>query len=208
VGTFLSVGLKVPYLIWFGKNRCQATTWERAGEPPWNMQAAMIITSVLCIFIGCYAPYLYSLLPHAVRFRPYTSYHVMETLQLLLFTGLLFFLLRKKLKPEPTLSLDLDWFYRKGAQLCYRLASQPVQRLDTWVGELYHAAGLKGLLQSARSVGWFDNCVIDRLVDGLALAVSKLGHWLRQVQRGQLQESLTLAFAVAAGFLLALIFLC
>ncbi|HVU32191.1 MAG TPA: Na(+)/H(+) antiporter subunit D, partial [Opitutaceae bacterium] len=46
-GTFLHTGLKVPYFIWFGKNHCDQETWDRAAEPPWNMIAAMAITSVL-----------------------------------------------------------------------------------------------------------------------------------------------------------------
>src|ERR1039457_7289592 len=53
-GTFLHTGLKVPYFIWFGKNKPKKETWDRAAEPPWNMNAAMIVASALCIFIGCY----------------------------------------------------------------------------------------------------------------------------------------------------------
>ena len=39
-----------------------------------------------------------------------------ETLQILLFTALGFFLLIKKLEPEPVISLDMDWFYRIGGR--------------------------------------------------------------------------------------------
>ena len=82
-GTFLHTGLKVPYFIWFGKNKPKQETWDRAAEPPWNMNAAMIIASALCIFIGCYTPYLYKMLPYpdlAAEYHPYTAYHVFETL--------------------------------------------------------------------------------------------------------------------------------
>ncbi|MCX6912407.1 MAG: proton-conducting transporter membrane subunit, partial [Verrucomicrobia bacterium] len=48
-GTFLHTGLKVPYFIWFGKNKPKQETWDRAAEPPWNMNVAMIIASALCI---------------------------------------------------------------------------------------------------------------------------------------------------------------
>ncbi len=99
-GTFLHTGLKVPYFIWFGKNNCSPETWERAEEPPWNMNAAMAIAAILCIFIGCYTPYLYNLLPYPVEYHPYTAYHVSETLQILLFTALGFFLFIDKLRPE------------------------------------------------------------------------------------------------------------
>ena len=48
----------------------------------------------------------------AAQYHPYNAAHISETLQILLFTALGFFLLLKKLKPEPTISLDMDWFYR------------------------------------------------------------------------------------------------
>ena len=44
------------------------------------------------------------MLPFATDYHPYTSYHVSETLQILLFTAVGFFLLLKKLVPEPTIS--------------------------------------------------------------------------------------------------------
>ena len=142
-GTFLHTGLKVPYFIWFGKNNCSQETWERAADPPWNMNGAWPSPPFLCIFIGCYTPYLYNMLPYpevAAGYHPYTAYHVSETLQILLFTALGFFLLIKKLAPEPTISLDLDWFYRKGGRGFLWLARKPVQSVDTCVGELYRVA--------------------------------------------------------------------
>jgi multicomponent Na+:H+ antiporter subunit D len=206
-GTFLHTGLKVPYFIWFGKNNCKPETLERAADPPWNMNAAMAAASLLCIFIGCYTPYLYRMLPYAVDYHPYTSYHISESLQILLFTGVGFFLLLKKLEPEPTISLDLDWFYRKGGRGFAWLARKPVQALDTFVGEIYRLGGLRPLMRSARLSAKFDNRVIDGLVDGLATSIFKLGNWLRSAQRGQVQESLAIAFAVAAVILLLIVLL-
>ncbi len=114
VGTFLSVGIKLPYFIWFGKD-----SGVPAKEAPWNMQAAMAIAAFFCFFIGCYPEYLYRMLPRPVHYEPYTAYHLSETLQVLGFTGLGFYLLRKKLAPHAKINLDIDWFYRKGAQaLC------------------------------------------------------------------------------------------
>ena len=43
---------------------------------------------------------------------PYTAAHVVEMFQLLLFSGLAFFVLLNLMKRTLTLSLDLDWFYR------------------------------------------------------------------------------------------------
>jgi multicomponent Na+:H+ antiporter subunit D len=205
VGTFLHTGLKVPYFIWFGQNRCRPETWERAADPPWNMNAAMAIASFLCIFIGIYTPYLYNMLPHqevVADYHPYTSYHISETLLVLLFTAVGFFLLLKKLEPTPTISLDLDWFYRKLGRAFRRVAEGPVQSLDAWVGTLYQRLGLAGLMRAARLMGQFDQRVIDGAVDGLAAAIGAAGARVRLAQRGHLQESLALAFAVAAVLLL------
>ncbi len=206
-GTFLHTGLKVPYFIWFGKNNCSKETWTRAAEPPWNMMTAMAVTSILCIFIGCYTPYLYRMLPYPVDFEPYTAYHVSETLQILLFTGLGFFLLIKKLEPEAKISLDLDWPYRMGGRAFLWLARKPVQAVDNVVGEIYRAGGIVPLMRSASLVNLFDNRVIDGVVDGFAGAIRGLGGRIRGAQRGALQENLTLAFAVAALVVLAFVFL-
>jgi len=205
-GTFLHTGLKVPYFIWFGKNKPKQETWDRAGEPPWNMNAAMIIASALCIFIGCYTPYLYKMLPYpalAADYHPYNAYHIFETLQILLFTGLGFFLLLKKLVPDPTISLDMDWFYRKGWRVFLWVAHKPVQAADTFIGELYRVAGLVPLMLSARVAGLFDNEVIDGAVDGFAESIRGIGRRLRFAQRGQMQQNLAFAFAVAALLILA-----
>jgi len=204
VGTFLHTGLKVPYFIWFGKNNCKPETWERAAEPPWNMNAAMITASLLCVFIGCYTPFLYDQLPYPVEYHPYTAYHLSETLQLLLFTAVGFFLLIRKLEPAPTISLDLDWFYRQGGRLLQWLARRPVQWLDGGVGELYRVIALRSLMGAAHLAGRFDNRVIDGAVDGFAQGIRGLGGRLRLAQRGQLQENLTLALLALAGLALFL----
>jgi multicomponent Na+:H+ antiporter subunit D len=209
-GTFLHTGLKVPYFIWFGKNNCSKETWDRAADPGWNMNAAMAIAAVLCIFIGCYTPYLYRMLPYPVDYQPYTSYHISETMQVLLFTALGFFVFIKKLTPEPTISLDTDWFYRMGGRAFLWFARKRVQVVDNWVGQIYRLGGLLPLKLTAAVVGLFDNNIIDGIVDGFASRFREVGDRLRVVQRGALQESLTLVFAVGTvlllGFLLFLKF--
>ena len=209
-GTFLHTGLKVPYFIWFGKNKPKPEVWNRAAEPPANMNVAMAVTSFLCIFIGCYPLWLYKMLPYpeeAMKYLPqvYSGYHVSETLQILLFTGLGFFLLLKKLTPEAKISLDLDWPYRMGGRAFRWFARKPVQAVDIFVGELYRLAGLIPLMITARLAGLFDNAVVDGIVDGTAETVRGIGRRLRFAQRGQMQESLTLAFGVAAVLIVAFI---
>ncbi|MDD2337258.1 MAG: Na(+)/H(+) antiporter subunit D [Geobacteraceae bacterium] len=201
-GTFLHTGLKVPYFIWFGKNNCSPETWERAADPPWNMRAAMAFTALLCIGIGCYTPYLYDMLPYPVNYHPYTAYHVSETLQILLFTGVGFFVFLKKLVPQPTISLDLDWFYRMGGRAILRMARGPVQATDTFVGEMYRRCGLRWMMDAARNSAWFDRQAIDGAVDGLALTVRSLGGKLRNAQTSQVQINALLALAVIVFILL------
>lgn len=175
-----------------------------------NMNVAMAITSFLCIFIGCYPLWLYKMLPfqdEAMRYLPtvYSGYHVFQTLQILLFTGLGFFLFLKKLTPEPTISLDMDWFYRMGGRGFRWIATKPVQTVDTIIGELYRWLGLIPLMLTAKLAGLFDNYVIDGVVDGVAESVRGVGRRLRTTQRGQLQENLTFAFAVTAVLIIAFI---
>jgi hypothetical protein len=59
---------------------------------------------------------------------------------------------------------------------------------------------------SARVAALFDNEVIDGAVDGFANTIRGVGSRLRFAQRGQMQQNLAFAFAVAAiliiGFLL------
>ena len=52
---------------------------------------------------------------------PYTLDHVSSQLQLLMFSGLAFFILLKYLKRTLTITLDFDWFWRKFGGLVVNL---------------------------------------------------------------------------------------
>lgn len=200
-GTFLHTGLKVPYFIWFGKNNCSAETWEKAADPPMNMQVGMGIAAFLCILIGVYTPYLYNMLPYpeiAAGYHPYNTYHLSETLQILLFTALGFFLLIKKLAPEPKISIDLDWFYRFGGRGFLWLAKGPIQWLDNRVSDAYRSIGLIPLMTTARFWSWFDWHAIDGVVDGIARVVRGVGGKVRNLQSGQLQYNIFYAVSFVA----------
>jgi multicomponent Na+:H+ antiporter subunit D len=56
---------------------------------------------------------LYALLPYAVTYQPYTAAHVLTQLQLLLFSGLAFFVMLPYLKRTLTITLDTDWLWRR-----------------------------------------------------------------------------------------------
>ncbi len=195
VGTFLSVGIKLPYFIWFGKD-----SGVPARDAPWNMQAGMAIAAFFCFFIGCYPEFLYRMLPRPGEYEPYTAYHLSETLQVLGYTALGFYLLRKFLTPHANMNLDIDWFYRKGAQAVMRLARGPIAAVDGWVGELYRTAGMRSAMATARGVTGFDMHVIDCLIDGFAGKVVVLGEHFRNLQTGKVQHYI--AAAVIFIFLL------
>lgn len=106
-GVFLHAGIKFPWFVFFQKD-----SGLRPPEPPWNMRAAMIFVSVLCIGLGIVVQPLYALLPYPVDYVPYTGFHVVAQLQLLLFSGLAFFVMLGWLRRTLTITLDTDWIYR------------------------------------------------------------------------------------------------
>ena len=108
-GVFLHAGIKFPWYVFFQKD-----SGLRPRDPPWNMQAAMVLLSVICIGLGMFPQLLYALLPYPVDYEPYTAAHVVTQLQLLLFAGLAFFVMLPMMKRTLTISLDLDWFWRVG----------------------------------------------------------------------------------------------
>jgi multicomponent Na+:H+ antiporter subunit D len=111
-GVFLHAGIKFPWFVFFQKDAKL-----KAKDPPASMKIAMILLSFLCIFIGVFPGILYSILPYEVSYMPYTLDHISSQLQLLLFSGLAFFILLKYLKRTLTITLDFDWFWRKFGQL-------------------------------------------------------------------------------------------
>jgi multicomponent Na+:H+ antiporter subunit D len=208
IGTFYCNGLKVPYFVWFGRDHCSAEVRERAGDPPWNMLAAMGLTAFLCIFLGCYLPALYDLLPHqaaAQAYHPYNAPHISESLQVLLFTAVVFFVLVKlrKIEPHEACNVDLDWFYRMGGRGVEWFVRRPFQALDTAVGEIYRFCGLAWLMVTARASAWFDGKAIDGVVDGLAIGVRGVGDRLRHAQTRQMQINIVIAVTAIAALLLA-----
>ena len=197
-GTFLHTGLKVPYFIWFGKDR-----GIKGKEPPWNMELAMIIGSLFCIGLGIFYKPLYALLPFSVHFEPYTAYHTWETLQVLLFTQLGFFLLLKKLWCEDTISLDTDWFPRKSAKVFMWFVNQPLARIEyNYIGEIYEFIIQKPILKVAKFFKTIDTVA----VDGSFSAIGKLTlAWSRKMQDAQSGQTQHYAMLMVAGVIAVII---
>jgi multicomponent Na+:H+ antiporter subunit D len=194
-GTFLHTGLKLPYFMFLGPDRGLA-----AQEPPRNMLVAMAMAAALCIAIGVFPGPLYALLPHPVDFEPYTGAHVTESLGLLLFTALGFVLFLGALQPENTISLDTDWFYRKGARLFMWFAEKPLARCEGAVSGVSETAVLPFLRGSARAGLWVDLNGIDAVVNGVARAILRGGGTLRRLQTGMVTHY---ALAMITGVIAA-----
>ncbi|AVA26599.1 Na(+)/H(+) antiporter subunit D [Rhizobium sp. NXC24] len=178
-GTFLHTGLKLPYYMFFGTDRKI-----EAREAPRNMLVAMAMAAVLCIGIGVFPQPLYALLPYPVDFEPYTGLHVTESLGLLMFTALGFVLFLKALDPENTISIDTDWFYRKGARLFMWLAEKPLARYEKAVSDVSETAALPFLHGAARSGLQIDLSGVDAAVNGVARSILRGGGALRRLQTG------------------------
>jgi len=225
VGTFLSVGLKLPYFIWYGGRQSDF----EAQDPSWNMQLGMGIAAFMCIFIGCNPDYLYNMLPYAVEYQPYFGYHVSESLQMFAFTGLGFYFMIKKLTPKrfpasehltahleatdhgshhagPLMNLDFDWFYRKGALLFMWMAKNPLDALNELVSNVYQSIGCRMTMAIAKGSSWFDWHGIDGAIDGSARGVVSLGDKTRMHVTGNLQHYIGASVAALFVILAIVIF--
>jgi len=107
-GVFLHAGIKFPWFVFFQKD-----SGLRPADPPANMLLAMWLFAGLCIGLGVWAEPLYAMLPNPVTYQAYTAAHLVAQFQLLLFAGLAFFVMLPMMKRTLTITLDLDYFYRK-----------------------------------------------------------------------------------------------
>ena len=114
-GVFLHAGIKFPWFVFFQKD-----SGLRPPEPPLTMRLAMGLFAALCIGLGVFYQPLYALLPFKVDYVPYTGAHVVVQLELLLFSGLAFFVMLPLLRRTLTITLDLDWVYRSFAPVLAR----------------------------------------------------------------------------------------
>jgi multicomponent Na+:H+ antiporter subunit D len=140
-GVFLHAGIKFPWFVFFQKD-----SGLRPIDPPASLRWAMIFFAFLCILLGIYPDPLYAMLPYEVNYVPYTAAHVVAQLQLLLFSGLAFFVMLNYLKRTPTITLDFDWLWRVAGPWFFTRAkatadaataalSGPLGRLRTRIAE-------------------------------------------------------------------------
>ena len=145
-GVLSHSGIKIPFFTFFAHD-----SGKRPAEAPKHMLWAMGITAFLCIFIGAFPDPLYALLPYQVEYHPYTTYHVVWQLQLLLFALLAFcFLYRSGIHPPEVRAVNLD------ADVLYRKALPAV------------LSRLEKLVSTVWSVGvWFVRSRLERIIRAL-----------------------------------------
>jgi multicomponent Na+:H+ antiporter subunit D len=140
VGVFLYAGIKVAYFTFFGED-----SGIRTKEPPLNMCLAMGFAAFLCIFLGIYPYPLYKILPYPVDYVPYTAFHVVGTLQLLMFGALAFtlFILFGYYPAElRAINLDTDWFVRIPGKRFIWFCEKPLMAFGNFIDRhVLRAAG-------------------------------------------------------------------
>nr|MBF0220723.1 Na(+)/H(+) antiporter subunit D [Desulfobulbaceae bacterium] len=140
-GVFLHAGIKFPYFVFFAKDKGL-----RPKEAPKTMLAAMAFLSFFCIYLGMFPERLYNILPETGLVKstmPFTFTsiyfdhfgHVVTQSQMLIFSGLVFFLFLPLLKRTDTISIDFDWFYRKGAKLICFILDNSLNSINAYVNK-------------------------------------------------------------------------
>lgn len=161
VGTFLHTGLKLPYFTWWSKSKevIEPT------KPPVNMHVGMLLAAILCTLFGVYPTLLYNYLPFTVNYEPYTIYHLTESIQILTFTFIAFWLLRKKLEGEATIALDTDWFYRRPAKAVQKVFVDGVEAVFNYTEKLTLVLSKEVIRISRNPLILFDKSESDRDYD-------------------------------------------
>lgn len=139
-GVFLHAGIKFPWFVFYQKD-----SGLRPPDPPWNMKLAMILFSALCIVLGIFPEYLYAMLPYPVEYVPYTVPHVVNMLQVLLFSGFAFFLMLPLMKRTLTITLDGDWFYRKVFPAFFKTVFAIIWKVDGALRQVFLGGLDRGL---------------------------------------------------------------
>jgi multicomponent Na+:H+ antiporter subunit D len=106
----------------------------------------------------------------------------------------------RALDPENTISIDTDWFYRKGARHFMWLAEKPLASYEKAVSDVSETAALPFLYRTARAGLRIDLNGVDGVVNGVAGAILHGGRALRRLQTGVVTHY---ALAMIAGVIAA-----
>jgi len=141
------------------------------------MLLGMALAAAACILLGVFPNLQYSLLPYDVDYHAFTLEHLVSQFQILSLTLLGFILFLYKLHPEDTISLDVDWFYRKAAPGLMWLAHKPIARYEGFITEVYKPLIVRSTIRWVALCRWFDKNIIDGIVNGIGRSVFS-GGWL------------------------------
>lgn len=200
-GVFHHAGIKVPYFTFFGED-----SGIRAKEPPINMRIAMGIAAFICIFLGVYPYPLYKILPYPVDYVPYTAFHVLSMLQLLMFGALAFTLLILSgyYPPEKREAcLDTDWLVRMLGRRFVWLCQKPVVAF----GNLIERISLRTARASSKSlpggVVVCEDCIDKFYHVGLKSTPTIIYNWVKHLrtEMGYLPWNLAYVLICFIGFL-------
>jgi len=111
IGTFISVGLKLPYFCWLAGKKESGQCETKA--VPKSQSLGMLLLAVPCVLFGIYPSLLNDLLPAKSHVHAYTPSHLSEMGEMLVLAFGAFWFFKKKLTPKAAVLLDLDWFYRR-----------------------------------------------------------------------------------------------
>ncbi|MCL2028925.1 MAG: Na(+)/H(+) antiporter subunit D [Deltaproteobacteria bacterium] len=205
VGTFISVGLKLPYFAFWG-GRPLDMKRELKPLPP-NMYVGMAFLALLCLAQGLCPAILYRYLPFAMTggnhnlYNPWELWNVLQALMLLGFSGLAFLLMKNVLSPHRAINLDFDWFYRLLGRAGSSLVFRPCAFLDGLWNNVYDTLGVRFLKIFAGFTVFFDRWIIDGAVDNTAYGVRGLGRLGAVLQSGRLQQYLAMMIILFAVIL-------
>ncbi len=200
-GVFHHAGIKVPFFVFFGDDSGIRTT-----EPPLNMRLAMGAAAFICIFLGVYPAPLYKILPYAVDFVPYTAFHVVGMLQLLMFGALAFtMLILSGYYPAElrAANLDTDWFFRIPGRAFISFCDKPLKSLAGIMAAMVSTitTRLRSLPMTSVSI---EN-QIDRLFHGALTSLPALiFDWIKPFKTEINQLSWNLAYILAPFIILLL----
>ena len=176
-GAMVYVGLKFPWFTFF-----DGDAGLRADDPPLSMQAAMAGLVVLCLGLGIFWQPFYALVPGAGDYVPYKAGLVLQQLQILAAAALVFFVARPWLAPRRTVTLDWDWFWRRGGRALARefqtqwlaaygsMAEKTVAAGGQFVRALYRRHGPDGVFGRTRPSGYLALWMTGLLCASLLLA--------------------------------------
>lgn len=144
VGTFFSTTLKIPYYTFLGKD---------SGLPvrpiTKNMSAAMVIAAGLCFFYGVYPNALYGLLPfQPVTYVPFTATHVINSMQLILATFLIFLLFMKFVGGHLAYTRDTNLIYQWAGRFVLDYSGIGIETFAAW----RKAAIMRGVIAVSKAM--------------------------------------------------------